>query len=87
MSGYFTNRKDEQSIERLMRERPQPEARKKQGKVMIRRCINCSAYDKETAKCRLPTCPHGQEQRDECRGCPYRKGICNICYKKIVSGK
>jgi len=68
-----------------MRERPEPEAGKKQGKVIVKRCVNCSVYDKEAEKCRLPSCPYEQEK--ECKGCPYKKDICNVCYRRIIKGK
>lgn len=85
MPGYFTNGRSEQAIERLMRERPEPEAGKKQGKVIVKRCVNCSAYDKEAEKCRLPSCSY--EQDKECESCPYKKDICNVCYRRIIKGK
>ena len=89
MPGYFTNSKTEQEIERLMRNKPEKaESSVKQSRqemVVIKRCQNCSAYDKEDARCTLRSCMFAYLMRKEptCDGCPYRNGICNICYRNI----
>ena len=90
MPGYFTNSKSEQEIERLMREKPihEPEVGDKKGKqelIIVKRCKNCSYYSKEDDKCVLSSCAFAHQMKKEptCKGCPYRNGICNICYRDI----
>lgn len=66
--------------ERLMQERPGTEPGGKRQIIQILRCENCSAYDKDGETCRLPTCRF----RPPCEECPYRKGICNVCYREMM---
>jgi len=87
LSGYFTNTRAEQEIEQMMRSTPTPLPRGKSKKVFIKRCENCSSYDKANEKCRLSRCPFAQDKQSACEDCPYRNGICNICYKELGKGK
>lgn len=81
---YFGKSKEERSLERMMQEKPNSMPLEKKPKVQVIRCENCSAYDKRTYKCRLPTCRYTGKN---CGGCPYRNGICNICYREMMKEK
>lgn len=81
---YFGKSKEERSMERMMQEKPNSNPQGKKQKVQIIRCENCSAYDKHGHNCRLPTCRYTGKN---CCGCPYQKGICNICYREMMKEK
>lgn len=87
MAGYFTTTREEQEIEQMMRSTPTPLPRGNGKKVFVKHCENCSSYDKEKGQCRLSACIFAHDKQSACEDCPYRNGICNICYKELNKGK
>lgn len=83
---YFGKSSKERKLEWIMQEKPNSTPKVRKAKVRVIRCENCSAYDKHGQKCRLPTCRYKFTDQN-CRGCPYQNGICNICYREIMKEK
>lgn len=81
---YFGEGKDDRYFERLMQEKPGRESAGQRKRVHLLRCENCSAYDEQGETCRLPTC---RFQKPQCATCPYRNGICNVCYREMMKEK